>query len=195
MAAEMMHELLVYVPADNPDLQHLVTSIRGRFTAAAEECSVPAWPTAAVKASAAAQAVVFLRFCKAWCLVAGMCAFSDILPSSFLQRLVLGTIIGRGLIAHLRGSFGDVAVTTAKMCALVEMLPVDWFRAGTPKEASTLHELLSSFARHLEGQRVDALRHNLKEVPESAARIGALLFRIGDEQLGKRLARIFDVER
>lgn len=73
---------------------------------------------------------VFCRFCKSWRMVAGLSSFSDVLPSSFLQGLVLGTIIGRGLIAHLRGSFADVTATTAKLSVLVEMLPVEWFRAG-----------------------------------------------------------------
>ncbi|CAD7703061.1 unnamed protein product [Ostreobium quekettii] len=195
MAVEMLHELLVYVPADNPELQALVTSVRDKFGKAVDNCAVPVWPAAAIAASQPAKAVVHARFCRSVHLAAGLCSFCDILPSKFLQSMVLETLIGRRLVAHLRGGFSNVAATTAKLAILVDMMPSDWFGSGIPKEAAGLHELLSSFARHLEGQRVEALRHNKGEVTASALRLASMLSKVGDDQLSKRLARMFGGDR
>ncbi|GMH38322.1 hypothetical protein BSKO_06206 [Bryopsis sp. KO-2023] len=191
--SEILRELLVYVPADNPGLHDLIVSITDQLTQAVESLRIPPWPQAAINVSIAAESVIGIRLRRALKTIAGVCCFDDVLPKNVVRGLVLETMLGRKLLGCLRGGVGDGVGSVQRIHTILHLMPQEWFSGGVPVEAPYLPELLSSIARSLENQRVEALTQGQQDVVQSAAKLANLFARIGEHAAAAKLRNTFRV--
>lgn len=127
--AESLRELLVYVPADNVELHNLIQLVTDRLSSTAESIRLPPWPQAAVNVSAAAEAVITIRFRRALRLIRGETHFAGTNTASHLaykEELVFSPNACRIiLVIHVCVIIG--------ICCFGDILPKDLIRKLTLK--------------------------------------------------------------
>lgn len=178
-------ELLVYVPPDEERIVELLSVVRGSLEAAAEACSVPPWPPAAVSCAPAAAAVLFRRFRHAARLLHSVSAFEGLLSRGLLVGLALGRVVCGQMLPYCRAAGAEMGFAVSCVEAIAAGLHPDWFVAGPPPEAGPFCDHVASLSRALEQQRADAARAPL------AVRVARVLARLGEAERSKRLLAAF----
>lgn len=192
-AAAMLADLLVYVPAEQEELQEVVRAVQAKLEEAVGGLALPAWPPAALETSRRAAIHLAQRFGRGVRLLASVCAFDGGLPRSALQRLALERLMAQHLLPYARAAAATSAVAADRAARIVAALPADWFHSGTPppRGSEGIAELLTTLARVLEAQAAGG--GTTAADTATARQVADALLKLGDTARSNKLGKAFGI--
>jgi hypothetical protein len=148
------------------------------------------------------QAVLSYRFRAAVRVLRALGAWEGLLSRALLLGLALGDSLGQGglvggqLVQYVRAAVPLAGVqphtAVARLEAVAEALPAQWFAGGPPREAASLVQVAQSLAGHLvavgQGKQEDKSR-----LAGPAARLAQALQRLGMQGEVQNLQRTFSL--
>jgi len=190
-AANLLEDLLIYVPADNTVLLRVMKLVESRLEDIVAVTKVPSWPPAALAASRRATAFLAWQFNRAIRLLKSICSFSDVLPVSFVRCLALEQLAVRHLLPHVRSAAADPGLVASRAARVLDPLPQGWFIGGPPQGMESLVELLNSIVRALERNAGHADKH--VEAAPAVRKLAGVLIRLGQKEDARRISLIYGV--
>lgn len=126
IASEMIREMLVYVQMEDPEMQKLLQLTQKKLTAAVGISGVPPYPKIALMSSEVVRNIVEIRFYRCLHLIGSIGCFHDVLPVSFLQKLLFEDLICINMLPYLRGISTDPENALIKTLKMMDLIPKPW---------------------------------------------------------------------
>eukprot|EP00210_Caulerpa_lentillifera_P000132 g127.t1 len=193
-ASEMIREMLVYVQMEDLEMQKLLQLTQKKLSDAVDISGVPPYPKIILNTSSTVQNVVEVRFYRCLHLIASIGCFHDVLPVSFLQKLLFEDLICTNMLPYLRGITTDPEIALPKVIKMFELLPKAWIcESKHSRELSQIIDVMNGLSRSLIKHRMELLKRD-EGVETLSKRITAfvdILKLLGANQKASELHDVF----